>query len=115
MINGNGQINENKIFFTKIKLKVLKFINQYIKKYNYSPTCLEVGRAMNFSRARAGKILGELYELGFINKGTESHRKMTLTLEQKKLIKKLKINKDYNIKQNRLIKKKANKENLING
>jgi len=95
MINGNGQINENKIFFTKIKLKVLKFINQYIKKYNYSPTCLEVGRAMNFSRARAGKICSELYKMNLINKGGSSHRKIRMNPAQLKQVKKLKINREY--------------------
>ena len=34
MKNGNG----NKIYFSEIKYKVLKFIKDFIEEYDYSPT-----------------------------------------------------------------------------
>ena len=83
------------IYFSSVKFKVLDFIKKFIDEHDYSPTFLEIGLSMNFSRARAGKICSELYKMGLINKGGSSHRKIRMNPTQLKQVKKLKINREY--------------------
>jgi SOS-response transcriptional repressor LexA len=92
MNNGNGH---KYIYLSEPKLKTLKFIKNYIKKHNFSPTFAEISQAMKWSRARSGKIVSELYDLGFISKGISSHRKIEMTTEQMGSVANLNINKSY--------------------
>ena len=94
MKNGNGH---KYIYLSEPKLKTLKFIKNYIKKHNFSPTFAEISQAMKWSRARSGKIVSELYDLGFISKGISSHRKIEMTTEQMGSVANLNINKSYPI------------------
>ena len=89
--------NEN-IYLSKIKYDVLNFISNFIKENNFSPTFVEVGKKFKFSRARAGKIIAELYELGFISKGESSHRKIRMDTEQLVSIEHLNFNREYSVK-----------------
>ena len=89
--------NEN-IYLSKIKYDVLNFISNFIKENNFSPTFVEVGKKFKFSRARAGKIISELYELGFISKGESSHRKIRMDTEQLVSIEHLNFNREYSVK-----------------
>ena len=82
MKNGNGHKH---IYLSEPKLKTLKF----------SPTFAEISQAMKWSRARSGKIVSELYDLGFISKGISSHRKIEMTTEQMGSVANLNINKSY--------------------
>ena len=85
------------IYFSSVKFKVLDFIKRFINEHDYSPTFLEIGLSMNFSRARAGKICSELYRMGLINKGGSSHRKIRMNPTQLKQVKGLKINREYSV------------------
>ncbi len=85
------------IYFSSVKFKVLDFIKRFINEHDYSPTFLEIGDSMNFSRARAGKICSELYKMGLINKGGSSHRKIRMNPTQLKQVKGLKINREYSV------------------
>ena len=79
MKNGNGKY----IYLSEPKLKTLKFITKYIEKHNFSPTFAEISKALKWSRARSGKIVSELYDLGFISKGINAHRKIEMTTDYK--------------------------------
>jgi len=96
MKNGNGKY----IYLSEPKLKTLKFIKNYIKKHNFSPTFAEISTALKWSRARSGKIVSELYDLGFISKGLSSHRKIEMTPEQMGSVANLNVNKSYPIQNN---------------
>ena len=85
------------IYFSSVKFKVLDFIKRFINEHDYSPTFLEIGLAMGYSRARAGKICSELYRMGLINKGGSSHRKIRMNPTQLKQVKGLKINREYSV------------------
>ena len=91
MKNGNGKY----IYLSEPKLKTLKFITKYIEKHNFSPTFAEISKSMKWSRARSGKIVSELYDLGFISKGISSHRKIEMTTEQMGSVANLNMNKSY--------------------
>ena len=91
MKNGNG----NKIYFSEIKYKVLKFIKNVIEEYDYSPTYLEVGKHFNFSRSRAAIICKDLYRMGLINKGESNHRKIRMTQMQLNSVNSLKFNREF--------------------
>jgi len=55
---------------------------------------------MKWSRARSGKIVSELYDLGFISKGINAHRKIEMTTEQMGSVANLNVNKSYPIQGN---------------
>ena len=94
--------NENKyIYLSEPKLKTLKFIKQFIEKHNFSPTFAEISRKFSWSRARSGKIVSELYDLGFISKGISSHRKIEMNTEQLGSVGSLNMNKSYPIMESR--------------
>ena len=88
--NSNGQI-----YLSHIKYRVLKYISSFMDKHGYSPTFLEIGKKFHFSRARAGKIIAELYMLRLISKGKSAHRKIRMDAEQISQIKDLKYNREY--------------------
>jgi len=96
MKNGNGKY----IYLSEPKLKTLKFITKYIEKHNFSPTFAEISKALKWSRARSGKIVSELYDLGFISKGINAHRKIEMTTEQMGSVANLNVNKSYPIQGN---------------
>ena len=91
MKNGNG----HKIYFSEKEYKVLSFIRDFIKKYDYSPTLLEVGKHFGYSRARAGAIIRDLYKMGLIYKGESNHRKIRMTSSQINSVKDLKFNREF--------------------
>jgi len=95
MKNGNGKY----IYLSEPKLKTLKFITKYIEKHNFSPTFAEISKSMKWSRARSGKIVSELYNLGFISKGINAHRKIEMTTEQIGSVANLNVNKSYPIQE----------------
>ena len=95
MKNGNGKY----IYLSEPKLKTLKFITKYIEKHNFSPTFAEISKALKWSRARSGKIVSELYDLGFISKGINAHRKIEMTTEQIGSVANLNVNKSYTIQE----------------
>ena len=95
MNNGNGKY----IYLSEPKLKTLKFITKYIEKYNFSPTFAEISKSMKWSRASSGKIVSELYDLGFISKGINAHRKIEMTTEQIGSVANLNVNKSYPIQE----------------
>ena len=100
MKNGNGNGNGHKyIYLSEPKLKTLKYIKQFIEKHNYSPTFAEISKKFLWSRARSGKIVRELYELGFISKGINSHRKIEMSTDQMSSVATLNINKSYPIQE----------------
>ena len=96
MKNGNGKY----IYLSEPKLKTLKFITKYIEKHKFSPTFAEISKSMKWSRARSGKIVSELYNLGFISKGINAHRKIEMTTEQIGSVANLNVNKSYPIQEN---------------
>lgn len=49
--------------------------------------------------ARSGKIVSELYDLGFISKGINAHRKIEMTTEQMGSVANLNVNKSYPIQE----------------
>ena len=83
------------IYFSEIKYKVLKFISSFVKQKEYSPTFAEVAKKFKFSRARAGKTVGELHSLGFIYKGKASHRKIRMNEYHSFSIPSMKFNREY--------------------
>jgi len=97
MKNGNGH---KYIYLSEPKLKTLKFITKYIEKHKFSPTFAEISKALKWSRARSGKIVSELYDLGFISKGINAHRKIEMTIEQMGSVANLNVNKSYPIQGN---------------
>ena len=97
MKNGNGKY----IYLSEPKLKTLKFITKYIEKHNFSPTFAEISKALKWSRARSGKIVSELYDLGFISKGINAHRKIEMTTEQMGSVANLNVNKSYPVLESR--------------
>jgi len=97
MKNGNGKY----IYLSEPKLKTLKFITKYIEKHKFSPTFAEISKALKWSRARSGKIVSELYDLGFISKGINAHRKIEMTIEQMGSVANLNVNKSYPILESR--------------
>ena len=95
MKNGNGKY----IYLSEPKLKTLKFITKYIEKHKFSPTFAEISKSMKWSRARSGKIVSELYNLGFISKGINAHRKIEMTTEQIGSVANLNVNKSYPVQE----------------
>tara|TARA_R100000700_G_C3115187_1_gene106497 strand:+ start:279 stop:566 length:288 start_codon:yes stop_codon:yes gene_type:complete len=91
MKNGNG----HKIYFSEKKFKVLIFIRDFIKKYDYSPTLSELAKHFGYSRARAGAIVRDLYKMGLIYKGESNHRRIRMTTNQLKSVKDLKFNREF--------------------
>ena len=91
MNNGNGKY----IYLSEPKFKTLKFIKLYIEKHQFSPTFAEISQKFKWSRARSGKIVSELYDLGFISKGISSHRKIEMNTEQMGSVANLNMNKSY--------------------
>jgi len=83
------------IYLSEIKYEVLKYIVSYILKYNFSPTYLDIARKFNFTRARAGNIIRDLFRVKLINKGYSAHRNIRMTDEQIKAVSNLKYNKEY--------------------
>ena len=67
--------NKEYIYLSKIKFDVLNYIKQFIKDNEYSPTLAEIAKKLGFTRARAGVIVSELFDLGLISRGNSSHRK----------------------------------------
>tara|TARA_Y100001973_G_C5147844_1_gene306396 strand:+ start:729 stop:1016 length:288 start_codon:yes stop_codon:yes gene_type:complete len=87
--------NGHKIYFSEKKFKVLKFIKDFIEKYNYSPTLFEIANQFGYSRARAGVIVRDLYKMGLIYKGESNHRKIRMTANQISSVKNLKFNREF--------------------
>ena len=58
----------------------------------------EVARKFRFSRARAGKIVSELFLMGFITKGKSAHRNIRIEEYQQILIGNLQFNREYPVK-----------------
>ena len=86
------------IYFSKIKYDVVVYIMNFYTLNRYTPTLLEIGKQFNFTRARAGKIVSELYKLGFITKGKSSHRRIRLDEDQISLINTVNFNREYPVK-----------------
>ena len=101
MKNGNAE-DHKYIYLSDPKLKTLKFIKKYIQKHNFSPTFAEISKAMKWSRARSGKIVRELYELGFISKGINAHRKIEMSEEQMIAVETYNLNKSYPVQEYRI-------------
>ena len=98
IILNKDNINKKKyIYFSAIKYEVLKYIVSYIVKYDFSPTYLDVARKFNFSRARAGSIIRDLFRIRLINKGYSAHRNIRMTNEQINNVSNLKYNREYEI------------------
>ena len=95
----------NYIYFSSIKYDVLKYIASFINHHKYSPTYLEIGKHFHFSRARAGKIIGELLKLKFISKSQSAHRNIKMSTKQINAVPKLKYNKEYKMIDNNKINK----------
>tara|TARA_B110000003_G_C16504565_1_gene478739 strand:- start:502 stop:783 length:282 start_codon:yes stop_codon:yes gene_type:complete len=88
---------KNYIYLSTIKYEVLKFITSFIEVNKFSPTYLDIARKFRFSRARAGKIVRELFLIGLITKGYSAHRNIRMTEDQMKIVPNLNYNKEYKI------------------
>ena len=86
------------IYFSKVKYDVVVYIMNFYILNHYTPTLLEIGKQFNFTRARAGKIVSELYKLGFITKGKSTHRRIRLDEDQISLINTINFNREYPVK-----------------
>ena len=99
MFNKENKQREQYIYLSKIKLDVLKHILAFSLDKRYSPTFAEVARKFRFSRARVGKIVSELFLMGFITKGKSAHRNIRIDDYQRKIIEDLQFNREYPIKE----------------
>ena len=86
---------KNYIYLSSIKYDVLKFITSFIEDNKFSPTYLDIARKFRFSRARAGKVVRELFLIGLITKGYSAHRNIRMTKEQIKAVPNLRYNKEF--------------------
>ena len=96
--NQESNNKEKYIYLSKIKFDVLKYILAFSLDKHYSPTFTEVARKFRFSRARAGKIVSELFLMGFITKGKSAHRNIRIEEYQQILIGNLQFNREYPVK-----------------
>ena len=90
--------HDDLIYFSKVKYDVVVYIKNFYMLNHYTPTLLEIGKQFNFTRARAGKIVSELYKLGFITKGKSTHRRIRLDEDQISLISNVNFNREYPVK-----------------
>ena len=97
--NQQDKPTEQYIYLSKIKLDVLKYILAFTLDKHYSPTFAEIARKFKFSRARAGKIVSELFKMDFIIKGKSAHRKIRFEENQVQLIENLHFNREYPVKK----------------
>lgn len=86
------------IYFSKVKYDVAKYIVHFYTLNQYTPTLFEIGQQFNFTKARAGKIVAELYKLGFITKGRSPHRRIRIDEDQISLINTINFNREYPVK-----------------
>jgi|3_EtaG_2_1085321.scaffolds.fasta_scaffold47792_4 DNA-binding MarR family transcriptional regulator len=86
------------IYFSKIKYNVVVYIINFYTLNQYTPTLFEIGQQFNFSRARAGKIVADLYKLGFITKGRSPQRRIRIGEDQISLINTINFNREYPVK-----------------
>ena len=98
MLGKENKNSEQYIYLSKIKLDVLKHILAFSLDKHYSPTFAEVARRFRFSRARVGKIVSELFLMGFITKGKSAHRNIRIDDHQKQIIEDLQFNREYPVK-----------------
>ena len=98
ILNKDNKANDQYIYLSKIKLDVLKHILAFTLDKHYSPTFAEVARRFRFSRARVGKIVSELFLMGFITKGKSAHRNIRIDDHQKQIIEDLQFNREYPVK-----------------
>ena len=91
---------KDNIYLSKIKYDCLKFIAKYIKDNKFSPTYKEIGMHQKFSRARAGAIVSDLFEIGLMDRGKSSHRNIRMTPTQLNKVDKLAFNREYKKKTN---------------
>ena len=96
--NQEDKPTEQYIYLSKIKFDVLRHILAFSLAKHYSPTFAEVARRFRFSRARVGKIVSELFLMGFITKGKSAHRNIRIDDYQKKTIEDLQFNREYPVK-----------------
>ena len=96
--NQEDKPTEQYIYLSKIKFDVLRHILAFSLDKHYSPTFVEVARRFRFSRARAGKIVSELFKMGFITKGKSAHRNIRIDGYQRKVIEQLRFNCEYPVK-----------------
>ena len=99
MFSKENKNSEQYIYLSKIKLDVLKHILAFTLDKHYSPTFAEVARRFRFSRARVGKIVSELFLMGFITKGKSAHRNIRIDDHQKQIIEDLQFNREYPVKE----------------
>ena len=99
MFSKENKNSEQYIYLSKIKLDVLKHILAFTLDKHYSPTLAEVARRFRFSRARVGKIVSELFLMGFITKGKSAHRNIRIDDHQKQIIEDLQFNREYPVKE----------------
>ena len=86
----------NKIYFSKRKYDVLKFIANYYKSRDYTPTFAENAKGMGFTRSRANAIVNDLVIIGLLDKEKgSSRRKIRLNDKQLLLVNNLRINITY--------------------
>ena len=88
-------MNKDYIYLSEIKWKVLQYINNFTQEKKFSPTYKEIAESHNFSRARAGAIISELYKLNLISKSNQAQRNIELSNNQLEKISMLKVNKSY--------------------
>ena len=98
MFSKENKNSKQYIYLSKIKLDVLKHILAFSLDKHYSPTFAEVARRFRFSRARVGKIVSELFLMGFITKGKSAHRNIRIDDHQKQIIEDLQFNREYPVK-----------------
>lgn len=98
LLNQKNEDAVNYIYLSKIKLDVLRHILAFTLDKNYSPTFAEVARKFRFSRARVGKIVSELFLMGFITRGKSAHRNIRIDEYQKQIIENLQYNREYPVK-----------------
>lgn len=91
--------NNKYIYLSKIKYDVLKFIKDFIKEKDFSPTLAEIAKNQGFTRARAGVIVMELFELGLITKGKSAHRKIRMNPKQVALTLNIQYNREYKLNE----------------
>ena len=96
--NQEDKPTEQYIYLSKIKFDVLRHILAFSLAKQYSPTFAEVARRFRFSRARVGKIVSELFLMGFITKGKSAHRNIRIDDYQKKTIEDLQFNREYPVR-----------------
>jgi|TARA_R100000329_G_scaffold136436_1_gene117155 DNA-binding MarR family transcriptional regulator len=86
----------NKIYFSKRKYDVLKFIANYYRRNDYTPTFAEIAKGMGFTRSRANAIVNDLVIIGLLDKEEgSSRRKIRLNDKQLLLVNNLRINITY--------------------